>query len=241
MISYMTSPQLKASAKARLEPVSSIALSGTAILLGFSLALNIPVLAIPSGTDFSWLDILSFVLKFVVSSAIGVLNAGYQYMFLKLYCGRPISADDVFFALRNRTKTAVKLSVIMSAISSLAMLPFTIFTARYAVSLDTMDLSIAFFCLTPALIFTTIIDLIYSQIYYLMLDFPDYTVKELFHRSRLLMRGHKGRLFYITVSFIPLCLFGFVTCGIGFLWIKPYMQAVTTEFYLDLVSKKQSS
>ncbi len=241
MISYMTPPQLKASAKARLEPVSSITLAGTAILLGISVVFNIPVLAIPSDTGSLWLNILSIVLEFVVSSAIGILNVGYQYMFLKLYCGRPISANDVFFALQNQTRTAVKLSAIMSAISTLAMAPFTIFTARYAVSLDNMDMSIAFFCLTPALIFTTVINLIYSQIYYLMLDFPDYTVKELFHRSRLLMHGHKGRLFYIIVSFIPLYLLGFMTCGIGFLWIKPYLQAVTTEFYLDLVSKKQPS
>ena len=32
-------------------------------------------------------------------------------------------------------------------------------------------------------------------------------------------------------------LFHVLTCGIGFLWLMPYMQATKANFYLDLVKK----
>ncbi len=239
MISYMSSRQLKASAKARLTPVFSIVAGATAIYYGFSFFLNISVSTVPVLPDSFWVNFLIILLQYFIAFFAGILGAGYQYLFLKLYCGRPISSGDVFYAFKQQLRTAATLSAIMATISVLSMIPFTVFSCIYAVTLDNMDLAGAFFCLTPAVILTTLADLIYSQIYYLMLDFPSFTAKELFRRSRLLMRGHKGRLFYIIVSFIPLYLLGILTCGIGLLWVLPYIQAVKTEFYLDLVSKKQ--
>lgn len=52
------------------------------------------------------------------------------------------------------------------------------------------------------------------------------------------MRGHKGRLFYIQVCFLPLLFLAVLSCGIGMLWIAPFIYAVQTEFYLDLVTKR---
>lgn len=49
------------------------------------------------------------------------------------------------------------------------------------------------------------------------------------------MVHHKGRLFYLNVSFIPLFLLGILSFGLAFLWILPYMTATETEFFLDLI------
>ena len=77
----------------------------------------------------------------------------------------------------------------------------------------------------------------YSQVYYLLLDFPDYSAKELLKMSWRLMKGHCGRLLYIQVSFLPLMLAGLVSLGIGFLLIKPYQYMTYTLFYLDLIQE----
>ena len=54
------------------------------------------------------------------------------------------------------------------------------------------------------------------------------------------MVGHKGRLFYIYVSFLPLLLVAMLSCGIGLLWLIPYMNATQTEFFLDLIQNKNN-
>ena len=82
------------------------------------------------------------------------------------------------------------------------------------------------------------VSLMLSQVFYLMLDFPEYTASQLLKMSIRLMKGSKGRLFYIQLSFLPLILLSFLSCGIALLWIYPYMQATYANFYLDLIKKK---
>ena len=68
---------------------------------------------------------------------------------------------------------------------------------------------------------------------YLMAENPGLGIREAVNMSKELMAGHKWRLFCLELSFIGwsiLCLF---TCGIGDLWLKPYISAATAAFYID--------
>lgn len=56
--------------------------------------------------------------------------------------------------------------------------------------------------------------------------------------SRELMNGHKGRLFWLDISFIGWYILGMLTLGIGFLWINPYINATKAAFYDDLSKGK---
>ncbi|MBD5550510.1 MAG: DUF975 family protein [Lachnospiraceae bacterium] len=259
---YMTYTQLKTSAKARMTPVMGRLVGAAAIQIGCTFLIS-RVSSIPAlfTNSFALQILLYFLSSILCGTLTGILEAGLCYLFLKLYCNRPFSAGDLFYAFTRQTKTCLGLSFIMSLISTIPTMPAYAFFLRFSISMEKMNLtaissnmdasavtippemlnllSIALFCYTPALIITTILDLIYSQVYYLMLDFPSCSVKELFGKSRLLMHGHKGRLFYIRVCFIPLILLGIMTCGIGMLWIAPFMYAVQTEFYLDLVTKRK--
>ena len=55
------------------------------------------------------------------------------------------------------------------------------------------------------------------------------------------MKGHKGRLFYIGLSFIPLKLLAILSLGIGFLWVYPYQYMTQTLFFLDLMNPQEES
>ncbi|MDE7249064.1 MAG: DUF975 family protein, partial [Lachnospiraceae bacterium] len=83
------------------------------------------------------------------------------------------------------------------------------------------------------------VNLLLSQIYYLMLDFPEYSGSELLRLAPKLIKGHKARLLYIMVSFFPLILLCVLSCGIGYLWVYPYIQTTYANFYLDLVQKRK--
>ena len=52
-----------------------------------------------------------------------------------------------------------------------------------------------------------------------------------------MMKGHKGELFVLGLSFIPWILLGCITLGIAFFWVGPYMCLTYANFYEEL--KKQ--
>lgn len=262
-MTYMTFSQLKNSARARLRPVIGKLVGATAICYGLeALAGSSSSVSSAFVQSFALQTVWYFLFTVLAGTFAGMLGIGFRYMMLKVYCGRPINISDLFYPFTNQVKTGIAVSLIMSLISTIPTMPAYIFFLRFNMEFEKMNiaalssplnasavtmppevmmlLAYALFCYTPAIIIITILQIIYSQVSYLMLDFPSGTVKQLFRDSRLLMRGHKGRYFYIQVSLIPITLIGgMFTCGIGMLWIAPFIYAVETEFYLDLVTKRR--
>ena len=256
---YMTYSQLKDSARFRLEPIMGKLVGVTVIFYALRFVAGRFSSVFGLLTDSFALQVtlssLFMILAGIISS---LLEIGFRCLMLKLYCGRPVSTGDLFYAFTAQIKTALGLSTVMSLLSTLPLIPSHVLFKRVELAMESialssdfnapaaalppelMDLmSIALFCYTPALVLVTMLHLVYSQIYYLMLDFPSFSIKKLFRSSRLLMRGHKGRFFYIHVCILPVFLIGgLLTCGIGLLWITPFLYAVETEFYLDLVTKR---
>ncbi len=80
-----------------------------------------------------------------------------------------------------------------------------------------------------------VISLRYSMCYYILADHPDMKAKAVLKESKRLMKGHKWRLFCLRLSFIGWIFLSLFSCGIGLLWVGPYMQAAETAFYRELV------
>ena len=73
----------------------------------------------------------------------------------------------------------------------------------------------------------------YALTPYILKDYPELSANEAIDFSRAMMKGHKFDLFCLHLSFIGwgiLCLF---TCGIGTLWLMPYMLTAQAAFYQD--------
>ncbi len=71
----------------------------------------------------------------------------------------------------------------------------------------------------------------YSQAFYILAEHPEMTASEALNESKMIMEGHKSELFVLYLSFIGWSLLGAITCGIGYIWIIPYMQATFTNYY----------
>ncbi|MBR1873047.1 MAG: DUF975 family protein [Bacteroidales bacterium] len=74
----------------------------------------------------------------------------------------------------------------------------------------------------------------YSMAPYIIKDHPELSPMEAIKASRAMMKGHKFDLFYLHLSFIGWMLLTVLTCGIGFLWLAPYMESAQAAFYLDI-------
>lgn len=74
----------------------------------------------------------------------------------------------------------------------------------------------------------------YMMAFYVLADHPGITPLEALRRSKEMMRGHKWKLFCLQFRFIGWALLAMLTCGIGYLWLLPYIQAATSHFYEDV-------
>lgn len=86
-------------------------------------------------------------------------------------------------------------------------------------------------------IMLTILSLAYSQRYFIAYENPEMTSKEIIKTSAKMMKGHKGQLFILELSFIGWILLSILSMGIGFIWLYPYMMFATMCFY-DVVSEE---
>jgi uncharacterized membrane protein len=74
----------------------------------------------------------------------------------------------------------------------------------------------------------------YSMAYYIMADNPSIDPSEAMDRSKKLMDGNKMDLFVLGLMFLGLAIGCLFTCGIGFLWLIPFINVTMAKFYDDL-------
>lgn len=72
---------------------------------------------------------------------------------------------------------------------------------------------------------------------YLMAENPNLGIREAVNMSKELMAGNKWRLFCLHLSFIGWGILSALTCGIGDLWLNPYIYAANAAFYVDLTGR----
>lgn len=68
---------------------------------------------------------------------------------------------------------------------------------------------------------------------YLVLDM-DYKIFNSMKYSFLYMKGNLLKTLWLYITFIPWILLGFITLGLGFLYIGPYLQTVYANYYLEI-------
>ena len=80
----------------------------------------------------------------------------------------------------------------------------------------------------------------YSMSFYILRDNPEIKPNQARNMSIAMMQGHKWKLFCLHLSFIGWFLLSILTFGILLLWIIPYVELATAEFYERLKNKQNS-
>ena len=81
----------------------------------------------------------------------------------------------------------------------------------------------------------------YSMAVYIMYDNPEISSLEALKRSQIMMKGYKGKLFCLYLSFIGWGLLCLLTLGIGFLWLAPYYYLADANFYENLKKNQEQA
>jgi uncharacterized membrane protein len=139
----------------------------------------------------------------------GPLTLGYCGYFLRKVRGEPVKLENLFDGFKQ------------FASSFLLLLLQTIFITLWTCLL-----------VVPGIVKT----FSYSMSFFLLRDNPGMGAAEAISASRKMMKGHKGRLFALCLSFIGWFLLSILTLGIGLLWLFPYIYLSMANFYEDLKS-----
>lgn len=76
--------------------------------------------------------------------------------------------------------------------------------------------------------------LAYSMYPYVLRDEPDLSVWQSLKKSEAIMKGYKGKLFLMYLSFVGWFILGAFTFGILYIWLTPYVMTSTVKFYDDV-------
>jgi uncharacterized membrane protein len=74
----------------------------------------------------------------------------------------------------------------------------------------------------------------YSMAYFVLAENPNMKASEALEWSKRITEGHKGRIFYVYLSFIGWSILASFTMGIGYLWLVPYMSVTFANLYNDI-------
>ncbi|ERK02322.1 DUF975 family protein [Segatella salivae] len=137
------------------------------------------------------------------------LTWGYQTLFLGAVRGGEATAKDMFEGYNKESFSRVLTTTLLYYVyvllwSLLLLIPGCIKSYSYA--------------MTP----------------YILKDNPEMKNNAAIEESMRMMDGHKLELFILDLSFIGWALLSLLTCGVGFLWLTPYMNMARVNFYEDL-------
>lgn len=171
--------------------------------------------------------------NFIIQLFLGLLAYGINYQHLLLVYGQNTTFGDLFAGFRRGVNDRViKVTAVLALISFCCTLPATLVMSTCA---DAAEMIEKMYLIAPLYIAGIILDiwftLSFSQCYYLLADFETLGAKDCLRDSARMMKGNRGRLFVLILSFLPLALLGLLSFGIADLWTASYETAAEASFY----------
>ena len=180
----------------------------------------------------------------VIVGIVGVLlNIGYTRIALQVHRREPVPMESLLegFQIPGRAIGLRLLRTLLMLMWTYAILiPAIILLSIPITPLDRMMESDTWFVmymvvlLIVAVAVSTAVSYRYWGATFILLDHPDYTVRECIQAATEMTRGHRMELFLLDLSLLPWNLLCILTAGILYIWKMPYIAAVYAGAYEEL-------
>lgn len=171
--------------------------------------------------------IVSWFLSLGVGFLLGhIVHPRAEYAASLLTSG-PLTVGPYLFFLTVARRSDPSLGQLFAGFSSWRLL--FISTAAYV-------LVLVFICLWMLLLIVPglIASYAYLMTFFIIADDPEIGPLVAIGRSKEMMKGNKWKLFCLFWRFFGWALLCILTCGIGFLWLGPYLTTTMALFYEDV-------
>lgn len=180
----------------------------------------------------------------VIVGIVGVLlNIGYTRIALQVHRREPVPMESLLegFQIPGRAIGLRLLRALRMLMWTYALLiPAIILLSIPITPLDRMMESDTWFVMylvvlmIVAVAVSTAVSYRYWGATFILLDHPDYTVRECIRAATEMTRGHRMELFLLDLSLLPWNLLCILTAGILYIWKMPYIAAVYAGAYEEL-------
>ena len=236
--------ELKALARKSLDGYYAL-LAGALVLISFLSGIGgaLSVMLFQGNSMFNL--VMSQIFSLIISVVMSVFSAGVYYMFLNVSRGKKTSMQDVTYLFYHHPDRIIVVSLIVTVVQYLLMLPSMIMNYRMDVSANLLEV------LQQSLLVSLImfVGIVVAQLvtmpiafgYYLLIDDVEMNATDALKKSMQMMKGNYGRYIYMQLSFLGLMILGVLTLYVGFIWIMPYMQMTEIEFYREILGELDES
>ena len=196
---------------------------------------------VPMESEMLIIVLFSFFFLILMVIITGIFSPGILKIYMNISSGNKAKLNDLFYGFKNNPLKFLGIYALVDVISFLWVIPYLVVLVVCMIT-DFIPVMIVMLIVTYILmaVGTILTSLYLSQSFYILLDSPDKKIISCIKESIEIMKGNKGRLFYISLSFMGMILLGYASLYIGFLWIFPYIQATLVEFYQDLKPERTS-
>ena len=185
-------------------------------------------------TDTTWGMVFELAISFVLELISAVFLLGIIHYTMNICKGLPYKLSDVFYGFKSHPDKAIICQFLFTLAELVCMLPAILFAILYTITENPAFMIVMSVFLVIGLVAVVILHLTLHFVFYLILDYPDATIKELIVYCANMMRGHRIKFFYLYASFLPLYVLGILSLGIGLLFVEPYVNVTVAQFYLDV-------
>jgi uncharacterized membrane protein len=215
-----------------------------AIAIGATLLYGVITQGLNFISDFgpdSW-KVAGLILNMLAAILITAPMAlGWARFFLQIARRQNPDLKQLFDGFKLYGKT-IGTSILVGVFISLALLPTIFVGILGAVALGALQnhpflplaIALVTLLLLASLIPIVLVILNYSQAFFVLSDNPQFSPTAALSHSRAIMRGFRWKYFCLGWRFFGWGLLGILTCGIGLLWVSPYMITSQALFYDDI-------
>lgn len=244
------SKELKAMAREQLSGHYGVYIGALCLYFAISMAATFLLnYMLPGGSAKDNLPqtVVYYVADFIVSLLLSVLSFGFYKMYLDGARQYTIRFSDLFYGFSHYPDRIILMQIVLNIITYLTIVPAN---AVYMDALQALNLPAllrAALLLIAASIVNFLINVFFALSSFLLADYNNIGPMQALKESVRLMKGYKGKYIYLELSFLGLYLLCVLTCGIGLLWLTPYMGMTHTNFYrkvtgeLEPVTPEQDS
>lgn len=183
---------------------------------------------LPGQLLFSKFNFSSITTSLVDIVLIAPVTIGIAICYLKLIREKNFNMVDIF----NGFQYYITVVVVYGIIDSMNILGILISNIITVNVVTEQFLTLVFGILSIFLY------LVFSMVYYIIIDDPQIGVIGALTNSKKLIQGQIGRLFLLQLSFLGWILLTILSLGIGMLWVLPYIEVTTANLYLDLKNRE---
>jgi len=183
---------------------------------------------------FSTTNLIYYIAVILIAIASVVLTVGQFCLHLQVARTGELHLSELFYPLKYDANRLIIAEVFLFVIEIVALSPILGAGAILYFYDEASLYLLAFMLFLIGIALTAFVTVTFGLTYFVLIDNETYSVKEAIQATLKLVRNHKKRYLYLHLSFWGMYFLGFLSLGIGLLWVQPYEMQTLSLFYLDI-------